>query len=333
MTHHGKKILIGCSGIILILGLVAAVAVYIWGPSYGAAMLGRPVFVLPPTPERYAAVVLDTAQQRGVYASSPEFDRARTAAEDAADQADDITEIHDELDAALIAAGGKHSRLLSPDERKEDLATSAQQPAVTIDGPVATATVPAHRLEDDPQLYANTLARGIDDAVGQGVCGMVVDLRGNNGGDMGPMLAGLSGLLPDGQAMSFVDVHSEQPVVVDERSMRGGGSPVTADGVGKHDVPVAVLVNETTGSSGEMAMLAFRGLENTRSFGTPTAGYTTANMVVTMPDEAQMMLTVAQVKDRTGEVFNDVPIQPDEVVAGDAIREAMSWLNVDQGCA
>lgn len=329
----GKKILIGCSGIVLILGLVAAVAVYIWGPAYGAAILGRPVFVLPPTPERYAAVVLDTAQQRGVYASSPEFDHARTAAEGAADQADDITEIHDELNAALIAAGGKHSRLLTPDERKENLATSAQQPTVTVDGRVATATVPAHRLEDDSQIYADTLALGIDDAVDQGACGVIVDLRGNTGGDMGSMLAGLSGLIPDGPAMSFVDAHSEQPTTVEGRSVRGGGSTVTAEGAGKHDVPVAVLVNEMTGSSGEMTMLAFRGLENTRSFGVPTAGYTTANMVVTMPDEAQMMLTVAQVKDRTGEVFNDTPIQPDEVVTDDATAQAMSWLNTEQGCA
>jgi carboxyl-terminal processing protease len=328
----GKKTLIGCSGIILLLGLVASVAVYIWGPAYGAAILGRPIFLLPPTPERYAAVVLDTAQQRGVYASSPEFDRARAVAEDAADQANDIDEIHDELDAALIAAGGKHSRLIAPDQREEDLATSAQQPTVVVDGRVATATVPAHRLEDDSQLYADTLSRGIDDAVEHGACAVIVDLRGNNGGDMGPMLAGLSSLLPDGQAMSFVDAHSEQPVTVDGRSVRGGGSPVTAVGTGKHDVPVAVLVNEMTGSSGEMTMLAFRGLENTRSFGVPTAGYTTANMVVTMPDKAQMMLTVAQVKDRTGEIFNDTPIQPDEVVAGDATAQATGWLTTEQSC-
>lgn len=328
----GKKILIGCSGIIVVLGLLAAVAVHIWGPTYGAAVLGRPVFLLPPTPERYAAVVLDTAQQRGVYASSPEFTRARAAAEEAADQADEIAEIHDELDAALLAAGGKHSRLIAPDEREEDLATPSRQPAVTLEGAVAVATVPAHRVEDDAQDYADTLSRGIDDAVEQGACAVIVDLRGNNGGDMGPMLAGLSALLPDGQAMAFVDRHSEQPVTVDGRGVRGGGSSVTAAGAGKHALPVAVLVDEGTGSSGEMTMLAFRGLENTRSFGAPTAGYTTANMVVTMPDEAQMLLTVAQVRDRTGEVFNDIPVQPDEVVTGDATGQAMNWLSARPGC-
>ncbi|WP_164546422.1 S41 family peptidase [Corynebacterium hylobatis] len=327
-----KKMLIGCSGLVLILAVVAVVVLYIWGPTYGAAILGRPIFVLPPTPERYAAVVLDTVQQRGVYAASPEFERARAAAEQAAGQAEDIDEIHDELNAALIAAGGKHSRLLSPEEMSDYLATSAEQPTVTVQDRIAVATVPAHRLEDDSQVYAETLAYGLEEAIGQGACVVVVDLRGNTGGDMGPMLGGLSGLLPDGPAMSFVDRHSEQPVVIEGNSVRGGGSMVGIEGVDKHNLPVAVLVDEMTGSSGEMTMLAFRGLDNARSFGVPTAGYTTGNMVVTMPDQAQMMLTVVQVKDRTGEIFNDTPIDPDEVT-DDAMDEARNWLGAQRGCA
>lgn len=327
-----KKFLIGCSSVLLALVLVTAVGIYVWGPTYGAALLGRPIFLVSPTPERYAAVVLDTAQQRGIYASTPEFDRARSAAEEAAAQADDIAEIHDELHSALRAAGGKHSRLLNPDERRGYLDTPAQQPTVTVDGRLATAIVPAHRLEDDPQEYADALAHGIHNALGQGACGVIVDLRGNSGGDMGPMLAGLSGLLPDRQVMSFVGQHSEQPVMIEGNSVRGGGSPVSVEGVGKYEVPVAVVVDAGTGSSGEMTMLAFRGMEGSRSFGAPTAGYTTANMVVTMPDEAQMLLTVAQVKDSTGEIFHDTPIQPDHLTA-DPVREAGEWLSLAHGCS
>lgn len=71
---------------------------------------------------------------------------------------------------------------------------------------------------------------------------------------------------------------------------------MSVEGADKHDLPVAVLADEMTGS-----------------FGAPTAGYTTGNVVVAMPDQAQMILTVAQVQDRTGAIFNDTPIQPDEV--------------------
>ena len=328
----GKKMLIGCSGIVAVLALAAVAALYVWGPAYGAALLGRPIFVVPPTPERYAAVVLDAAQQRGVYASSSEFAQARAAAEDAAAQAEDVAEIHDELNAALAAAGGKHSRLLTPEEREDYLTTTLQQPVVVARDAVAVAAVPAHRMEDDSRDYANRLAHGLDRAVDDGACGVVVDLRGNTGGDMGPMLAGLAGLLPDGEALAFVDKHSERPVIIDGHSVRGGGTPASVDGAGQHDLPVAVLVDARTASSGEMTMLAFRGLDDTRSFGMPTAGYTSANTVVTMPDGAQLMLTVAQAKDRTGEIFHDVPVRPDEVIDSDPMGEARQWLNDEYGC-
>lgn len=329
----GKKILVGAVGVFVVLGVILATVLYVWGPRYGASIVGRPIFVLPPTPERYAVAVLDLAQQRGIHASTPEFAQARTAAEQAAEQADDVSDIHDELNVALEAAGGKHSRLLSPDEMQEGLARPAAQPEVTSDGRIAIANVPAHRVEHDSQAYADTLAQGLHNAIDDGACGVVVDLRGNSGGDMGPMVAGLSGLIPDGPAMHFVDRHTEQPVIVEGNSVKGGGSAVSIDGAGKYSVPVAVLVDEGTASSGEMTMLALRGLENSRSFGEPTAGYTTANTVIDMPDGAQVMITVAQVRDRTGHVFNDTPIHPDETPAGDAVDAATRWLATERNCS
>ncbi|MCS5480868.1 S41 family peptidase [Corynebacterium sp. YIM 101645] len=168
---------------------------------------------------RYGAADLRASAHFGALCGR----RARygAAAAEAAGQAADIDEIHDERNAALIAAGGKHSRLLSPEEMSDYLATSAEQPTVTVDKRATLATVPAHRPEDDSQVYAGTLAHGIDQVVGEGACGVVVDLRGNTGGDTGPMLAGLSGLLPDGPALSFVDRHSEQPVMIEGAACAG----------------------------------------------------------------------------------------------------------------
>lgn len=146
---------------------------------------------------------------------------------------------------------------------------------------------------------------------GENVCGAVVDLRGNTGGDMGPTLAGLSPLLPDGEALRFVAGENSSPVVVEGNNVDGGGTPVTTSG-GKLDVPVAVLTDELTASSGEAALVAFRGLDDARSFGTPTAGYASANMTFTMPDGALILLTAMQFQDRTGHVLPEAPIEPDE---------------------
>src|SRR5699024_11307164 len=51
---------------------------------------------------------------------------------------------------------------------------------------------------------------------------VVVDLRGNGGGDMGPMLAGLSPLLPDGDALFFHSAMGDSPETVDGTSTSGG---------------------------------------------------------------------------------------------------------------
>ncbi|AGF73499.1 S41 family peptidase [Corynebacterium halotolerans] len=266
-------------------------------------------------------------------ASSDEFIRARAEAEEAAGQADGISEIHDELDAALTAAGGKHSGLVTPGQMEEALAQPVAQPTVTVDGGVATATVPAHFVEHDGQAYADRLGHGIHDAVAHEACGVIVDLRGNSGGDMGPMLAGLSGLISDGTALTFIDRYNERPVLVEGNATRGGGSAVSVDGAGKYDVPVAVLADAGTGSSGEMTMLAFRGLHYSRSFGEPTAGYATANTTFNMPDGAQVMLTTAEVRDRTGVTFNDTPVVPDEVTGAEQAADAAAgWLAYEYGC-
>ena len=181
---------------------------------------------------------------------------------------------------------------------------------------------------DDGQHYADTLAKGLTAARDSGACGAVVDLRGNDGGDMGPMLAGVSPLLPDGTALEFVSNAYSSPVTIEGNGVRGGGSPTTTSG-GKWDAPVAVLVDGDTASSAEATMLAFRGLDNSRSFGAPTAGYASANMVYDFPDGSALMLTIAKDKARTGEVFSEDPIQPDEPGGEDA---ALAWLAAEHSC-
>lgn len=101
---------------------------------------------------------------------------------------------------------------------KED-PTNAEllDPSVDSNDGVLRATVPpfgrhadtlAHRLTAHPEA-----------------CAAVVDLRGNGGGDMGPMYAGLSPLLPDGTALSFVSRTGTSDVTIDGNSVTGGGTP------------------------------------------------------------------------------------------------------------
>ena len=300
------KLALKIIGAVLAVLVVTALAlVYVFGPTYGAMFTGKPIFLFGASESRINTAMLDSAAAQGIYAESPEFKEAYERAKD--DPA--------ALDDAITAAGGKHSTIYT---REEEESVPHTDPKVELRNNVVWATVPGIGRHEDGQAYADTLAHGLADAP---ACAAVVDLRGNGGGDMGPMLAGLSPLLPDGPALYFQSRSRKTPVMIDGNHVAGGGTPTTTSG-GKLDLPVAVLTDGETASSGEATLLAFRGLDNVRTFGEPTAGYASANVVIDYPDGRSLMLTVAKDVARTGEEFAEDPIAPDA-----PLSELDGWLH------
>lgn len=179
-----------------------------------------------------------------------------------------------------------------------------------------------------------------------GVCGWIVDIRANGGGNMWPMLAGIGPLLGDTLVGAFgTGPEAERWFYKDGVAgiLHVGGrldtvsrATVTAARVRAPRAPVAVLFDGGTGSSGEVIALAFRGRPNTRSFGEPTAGVATSNRGAQLPDGANMVVTTSYQVDRRGVVAGE-RIQPDEVVTGpppgwpfatDAVaRAAATWVS------
>ena len=89
---------------------------------------------------------------------------------------------------------------------------------------------------------------------------------------------------------------------------------------------VAVLIDGRVASSGEAAAIAFKQRPNTRFFGSPSCGLSTAN--VTFPiDGASLVLTVAKMADRTRFVYGDT-LLPDELIPNvqDQLDRAIEWL-------
>lgn len=180
------------------------------------------------------------------------------------------------------------------------------------------------------QQYAETAAKGIEAAASE-TCGWIVDLRGNTGGNMYPMLAGLAPLLPDGPALRFREADGTETTVTLEDGGVGfmGGASVMATAVRTKVAgqSVAVLYDGYVASSGEAVATAFLGLPDVRSFGAATAGYTSGNSVVELPDGAMLVVTRAVYVDRTGLSLAERPIQPDvkiDPATADAAAEA--WL-------
>jgi len=78
--------------------------------------------------------------------------------------------------------------------------------------------------------------------------------------------------------------------------------------------PVAVLVDNSTASSAEAITIAFHGRPASRSFGSRTAGKSTAVQPFKLDDGAELYLTTAIDADRSGKAYPD-GFTPDQVIS------------------
>lgn len=153
--------------------------------------------------------------------------------------------------------------------------------------------------------------------------GWVIDLRKNCGGNMWPMIAGLGPILGEGvhgffkysQKPDFPWVYKDGAAWCGKFLCARGDRP--AHRLTRSNMPVAVLTDTGTASSGEAVAVAFIGRPNTFSIGNQTAGLSTGNALFSLPDGAMMALTTSVYVDRTGKSYGG-PIVPDETVIPDS---------------
>ncbi|HET6907755.1 MAG TPA: S41 family peptidase [Mycobacteriales bacterium] len=258
---------------------------------------------------------------------------------------------------AITLIGDPHSFFLTPSQARSSTgsgATTFTAPSgVLIDHRYALFEVPA--FEGNAQAIAGYVTGGIRelrrlDATAP--CGWIVDLRGNGGGNMWPMLTVLLPLLK-GSPVGYVVTntgHRTAWTIHDGYALNGGNQLVPQHNAYrlKEGTPaVAVLQDQGTGSSGEAVLVAFRGQHNVKTFGLPSAGVPSANTLVTLSDGAQLGITEGRDADRTGHIYpNLTPIQPDVIAQPTGRRQppgqpyrpsaapaVTSWLANQPACA
>ena len=310
-------------GICIPLALIIAAALTIvakYGPDFG-------LYLVPPSAERYGKDALATIGKNGIYSGSDEWKSTYEECLKMIENAESYEDTYPAIKKALSVGGGKHSMLMTKSE-SQDTTESYDEvlPTVSLNGDIAVIKLPDFLgTAEAGRKYAKVAEDFIHENRDK-INGVVLDLRGNTGGDMGPMATAVSSLLPDGELMYYHYRSYDVPVTLKDgvisNAGTGGKSLYPEE---KLNVPVAILTDGMTASSGEALTLCFRGLENVKTFGAPTAGYTSVNMLYSLYDGAQMYLTVAFDKARTGEVFEETRIEPD-VVTDSPLEVALEWL-------
>lgn len=312
-----KKVLLGCLGTVLVLLALLIGFLAYFGPDYG-------IFLFPPSPQDYARSVVKKLDF-GLY-TDKDWENEKKKALEKLESAKTYQDTHPILEELTKKAGGKHSYFLSPQDNPENSPESKNQPEVQNQEGILYLKVPAFTGDAQAaKAYTNKLSAALKKDDYQAV---LVDLRDNTGGNMYPMIAGLSSLLPDEDLFQFVYKNGSKSAVSRSDILKPLGLEQTNEKAKK--VPIAVLTNGKTGSSGEMTVLAFKGLENVKTFGRPTASYTTGNNYYQLYDGAVLLLTTSSILDRTGKLYENEAIQPD-VLTDQPLEEAESWLKGQMG--
>lgn len=310
-------------GICIPLALIIAAALTVvakYGPDFG-------LYLVPSSAERYGKDALATIGKNGIYSGSDEWKSTYEECLKMIENAESYEDTYPAIKKALSVGGGKHSMLMTKSESQSTSDSYDEVlPTVSLNGDIAVIKLPDFLgTAEAGRKYAKVAEDFIHENRDK-VNGVVLDLRGNTGGDMGPMATAVSSLLPDDELMYYHYRSYDVPVTLKDGVISNagtGGKSLYPDE--KLKVPVAILTDDMTASSGEALTLCFRGLENVKTFGAPTAGYTSVNMLYSLYDGAQMYLTVAFDKARTGEIFKETSIEPD-VATDSPLEAALEWL-------
>lgn len=310
-------------GICIPLALIIAATLTVfakYGPDFG-------MYLVPPSAERYGKNALATIGKNGIYSGSDEWKSTYEECLKMIENAESYEDTYPAIKKALSVCGGKHSMLMTKSESQSTSDSYDEVlPTVSLNGDIAVIKLPDFLgTAEAGRKYAKVVEDFIHENRDK-IKGVVLDLRGNTGGDMGPMATAVSSLLPDGELMYYHYRSYDVPVTLKDGVISNagtGGKSLYPDE--KLKVPVAILTDGMTASSGEALTLCFRGLENVKTFGAPTAGYTSVNMLYSLYDGAQLYLTVAFDKACTGEIFKETSIEPD-VATDSPLEAALEWL-------
>ena len=293
-----------------------------------------------PTPGTIAPIasahltqVLDLAQRYSVNRNAVDWPSLRARAFETAGAAQTIPDTHAAIGLALGLLNDYESFYVS---------RSGNLVGTSPDGQCAAAAADVVRLPESVGYVkvertgagqsAEAIQQQIKAADRDGLAGWIVDLRGNGGGNMWPMIAGVGPVLGEG-IIGWIVYNGREY----EREYRDGAALSLGEAFALVQAPytvqkpyprVAVLTDGLVNSAGEALAVYFKGRPDTRSFGTPTCGHHHLLQDFSLNDGAVLWLTTARHEDRARRTYAG-PIEPDEVITNpdEAVSRAVAWLH------
>ena len=268
--------------------------------------------------QQYVRKAIRVMDKQGLFAEGADWESAKAEALSA--KPGSMEDAQELVRSAAKVAGGKHSFLQLAGDVVADATSEWPAPEVTLqEGGIPVISLPPFSGNHDEGVK---YALAVLSAIPEEIPGVVIDLRGNTGGNMYPMIAAMHRFLPaDDETLRFRTRSRTQWIPLSYAVQMAGVQQQS-----RIECPVAILTDSLTASSGEATLICFRGLDYVRVFGGPTAGYASANQPFPLPGGDHLVLTTGCDVARTGEVFCDDPIEPD-ALTDTPLEDALEWIS------
>lgn len=291
---------------------------------------------------------IDVVEGNAYYAVNVNWEQWRDDAIAVAADAESTAATYEFVRDLVAALDDDHSQFFTADEVQQLSEPSTQQQLdqstpfgeVGDDG-IGYLNVPAFSAFDLTGTEVTDYVEASYSVLDQPACGWVIDLTGNQGGNVLPMLTALAPILGPGEATGYTTRDSTTVMyeITDDGSLIADigidllSAPESFPGFLHTDTPNAVLQGRQTASSGEATLIALRG-HGARSFGRPTYGVPTGNEFKLLADGSAINLTTAVGTDLSGTRY-DTEIDPDVEVSAnvqDTREAATTWLAETAAC-
>ena len=250
--------------------------------------------------------------------------------------ANTLEQAYPAVESAIVALGDTHSMFAPARLVKASKRPTAQQPPLYPDEPVP-ADIGYIRIPwvvgspEKLDAYIANVQAQIKARDKPALKGWLVDLRGNMGGNMWPMLVGVGPVLGEDTLGYSVDANNTKTAWRYEKGKALADGDIEAETAHYYTLKsanpvVAVLTDTLTASSGEAVAVAFKARKHTRSFGAGTCGVSTSRSRFYLSDGSVLLLTTAVFADRRlvrygHSIAPDEPLKPAEVVP-----QAIRWI-------
>tara|TARA_R110002167_G_scaffold80362_1_gene220926 strand:+ start:27 stop:983 length:957 start_codon:yes stop_codon:yes gene_type:complete len=284
--------------------------------------------------KKYLDSTLDIMEEHALYSDKIDWDKIKEDSYKQLTHANNIEDVHAIIKESFrYLKDDGHSFLMSVNKHKAMGTSESSIPVIKselLNDNIGYIKIPG--FVGTPKMahdFAKELQEGIKILDRSSLKGWIVDLSENTGGNMWPMILGISPILEDGTYGYFLDSKEnivpwsckDGQVYIGDNSLLKLEDPYIVQNENKK---IAVITGKRTASSGEATLVSFIGKKDTKLFGLATAGFTTGNQSFILRDGAQLYLTTTVFVDRNKKPYGN-DIKPD-IATFKPIEDATVWI-------